>query len=274
MSKFISNVKGFAKKNAPAELTILTIAGIGLVAFFSGKETLNASEKLKKAEEESEKKQREEQEADGVEPDKVVIEEMSNKEKLKIVAPCYKKTGAAILATSLCAGAAWKISENRVKSAVEMYLGLRASTKAFKEAVEENTTKKQKEKIDAQASEKMIKNVNISATPFVETGHGNLPFLFLYTNTPFHCNYEWLQKVQDELNSGDGLGVTINDIAYAIGIPEFDTVGDLLWFERMAPDDDPVKFDLAQTTKLEDGTPVTIVTFYDIPTPVPDGFGR
>lgn len=269
-NKLIEKAKFLAKKNAPVEFTLLAIAGVLATAYFSGKETLNAEKKLKEAEEKNYAKQKEEQENKGVEPEKVVVEELSKKEKLKIVAPCYKKTAAAVIGTGLCAGAAWKVSDNRIKGAVGAYTGMKACYEAFKGAVDDNIPKKQKDKITAKTDEELVRKVDISATPFVETGHGNLPFIFLYTKTPFHCNYEWIQKVQDELNSNDNPFVTLNDITYALGLEEYDTIGDILGFERNSPDDEPVKFDLTRTTKLADGTPVTIVTFYDVPVTVPE----
>lgn len=249
----------FVNNHADMFLTIAAVAGTVATAYFAGKDTLEAEKALKAKAEEQNK----------------TIKELDTETIVKTAAPCYKRTLVMALGTIGSEAAAFKVSSKKLKDAVTVYEGLKLSHKMLKKSVNENTTAAKKEKIYKDAADKKIQHsaATINTQKFVETGHGDLPFIFAYTQTPFHCSYEWLQHVEEILNTKakeNGDDVSIADITEEIGLPYYETWSDMLGFLNQGYND-VLRFDTTITTKLPDGTPVTVVNFWDIPSMIREG---
>lgn len=251
----------FVNKHADLFLTIGAVAGTVATAYFASKDTLEAEKALQaKAEEEGKE-----------------VKDLDTETKIKVAAPHYKRTLVMALGTIGSEAAAFKVSSKKLKDAVTVYEGLKLSHKVLKQSVDENTTEAKRAKIYKDAADKKIEHYSktINTQKFVETGHGDLPFIFAYTQTPFHCSYEWLQHVEEILNTKakeNGTDISIADIAEEIGLPYYETWSEMLGFLNQGDwSGDILRFDTTVTTKLPDGTPVTVVNFWDVPSMIREG---
>ena len=106
----------FIKNNSPTILTVVGSVGVGITAVMSARDTVKAIQRLDYERYNN-------------------LKELSKKEKIKLLVPCYIPTFIAGLSTILCICSANKLNKNIQNSLAGAYMLLDNSYKEYKESV-------------------------------------------------------------------------------------------------------------------------------------------
>lgn len=252
------------KKHAPAILTTLGLAGLGVTVYETSKGAIKAHERLKELHDTLEYQN----------------EERSHQifDDVKTIAPCMLGAGAAVIFTAGCNIASFKISAARIVT-----LATSCTWAERKIAEYQKYEAKVKEQIGEQKNEKMHTQViqdEIQTSPNLYSGLGKcpvgkVPCYSVELRAPF---YSTMQEIYDNWNlmlryhSGDGNRCIEECISVCNFFEEFPDLANIrredrnIWemYERIGWNPGAVMAIKTDSVLLADGTPAIAVSMKNV----------
>ncbi len=252
LTKTISNnspaiVKAAVKKCGKYSAEIFTgmsIAGVGVTAFFAAKNTLKAAEIIKEAEEEAE-------------------EPLTVKDKVRLTWKVYIPTASSAILTGVCVVGINASHKRRYASVVAACTTLEKALSEYGEAVVETVDEKTFEKIKEKRDEHILENNPVDYSKVIKTGYGDDLCFDAWSGRYFYSNANFLEKVYNEkfkgsLEAGHEDFLPLNDWYYEIGL-DSTRAGEVLGFDVQDI------ADIRITTRLTpDNKPCVVVDFIDL----------
>ena len=239
----------FTVENSPAILTGLGVVGVGTTAVLASKATVKAVDRIRN----EEAFRVSEYKGEGDEP------YLSNKEKVKLVAPLYISAVATGTLTATCIIFANRIGTKRAAAMAAAFTIAEKNFEDYREKVVEKLgEKKERDVRDEVAQERVTRN---PPNNIVVTGKGAVPFLDSFTGIWFESSMEDVKHAINRLNhklNHDGYA-SLNDFYDYLGVANT-TMGNILGW-----DSDELLDPYITTTVTDDERPAFHMEYRKVP---------
>ena len=242
--KLLNRLKSVIEKRSDDILMGFGIGGIVVTAFFAGKNTLAAKEKI----EEEKKKEN--------------VDRLDKKKVIKTVWKCYIPTAISAAASAGCILGSRHIKSKRHAALLAAYSITEKALVEYKDAAIETVGEKKEKQIrDTVAKKAIEKNPNVNKEVII-TGKGDSLCYDATFGRYFYSNYEKIRQSVNNLNSRliTEMYITLNEFNIELGLPCCD-IGDELVFHI-----DYGLIELNYSSQLdENGTPCLVISYKTVP---------
>lgn len=220
------------KSNSPEILTGVSVAGVGITAYLSGKAAVKASEILKYHDANSKK-------------------ELNWKQKTKLVWKTYLPAGISGAVTAGCIIGSSRASSHRTAAALSAYTLTEKAFTEYRSKVAEQIGKNKERKVRDDIVQDSVKDDRPFSENIIFWGEGPFTCIERYTHRYFRSDMEALRKAENKINHkiNNELYVTLDDFYDIIGLPHT-SVSD-----RMGWKSDRGLMELHMTSVLIEGKP-------------------
>ena len=245
------NIRGLAKafkntlvKNADDILIGFGVGGIFITAFFAGRDTLKAKEKIDEVKKEEK------------------VERLDKKKIVKTVWKCYIPTAVSATATAACILSGRRIKAKRYAALMTAYSLTDKAYTEYKEAALETVGKKKEKDIqDTVAKNEILKDPNVNKDVII-TGKGMSLCYDAAFGRYFYSDYEKIRQSVNNLNFRlrTEMYISLNDFYYELGLPAVDMGNKLGWNINVS------QIEIAYSSQLtENGTPCLVMNYLVAP---------
>lgn len=236
----LDRVKHFIGQNAPTILTIMSCAGVVGTAICAGQDALKARDVLLQAE--------------------MNNEDLSKREGLMRVAPCYISTALMASATVACIISNHQVSTGKIAAYASAYSLAQAAAKEYRDKVVDIIGEKKAKDIDDAIADKHMAEHPASKQPIV-VGDGQVLCYDNLSGRYFSSDMESLRKIVNDLNFDlmSDMWVRLNEFYDRIGLDPINLGEELGWSVDH-------QIELKFSSRLTDnGKPCLVVDFYTMP---------
>ena len=220
------------KSSSPEILTGLSIAGLGITAYMTGKAAVKASEILKYHDANSKK-------------------ELDWKTKFKLVWKTYLPAGISGAVTAGCIIGSSRASSHRTAAALSAYKLTEKAFTEYRAKVAEEIGKNKERKVRDEIAQDRVAEDVASSKQIVMWGFGDVACCEMYTHRFFKSDMESLRKAENKINRdvNNHLYVTLDEFYDIVGLPHTSES------DRKGWDSETGLMELHFTTVLMDATP-------------------
>lgn len=237
----ISNrVQHFVGQNAPTILTIMSGVGVIATAACAGRDTLRARDVLRESEEEG--------------------QNLSKKDEIMRVVPCYISTALMASATIACIIGQHRVSTGKIAAYASAYSLAQAAAREYRDKVIDIVGEKKAKEIDDAITDKHLEDNPASKQPII-VGDGKVLCYDNLSGRYFTSDMESLRKIVNDLNFNlmTDMWVRLNEFYDRIGLEPINLGEELGWsVDHMIE----LKFSSRLT---DDGKPCLVIDFYTMP---------
>lgn len=206
------NIGKFISKNSPTILTIATVTGIGVTAFFCTNATIKAVRIVDELEEEKE-------------------EPLTKLEIVQACWKCYIPAMASAGGSIVCAISSNAVNARRNAALASAYVLATDALKTYKDKTEEILGASKSQQIQSEINQDVFKNNPHDNATLIRTGYGETLCLDSISGQYFRSSIEKVRWAINEANKEllNGGYVTINDLYYLLGLKESVLGSELGW---------------------------------------------
>lgn len=236
----LDRAKHFIGQNAPTILTVMSCAGVIATAVCAGQDTLKAHAVLSQVEMDD--------------------EDLSKKEALMRVAPCYISTVLMASATLACIIGQHRVSTGKIAAYASAYSLAQAAAREYRDKVVDIVGEKKAQDIDNAIADKHLAEHPASKQPIV-VGDGKVLCYDNLSGRYFTSDIETLRKIINDLNFDlmSDMWVRLNEFYDRINLEPINLGEELGW---SVDHQIRLKFSSRLT---DDGKPCLVIDFETMP---------
>lgn len=236
----LNRIQHFVGQNAPTILTVMSCAGVIATAACAGHDTLRARDVLLKAEMEN--------------------QDLSKKDKIARLVPCYISTALMASATIACIIGQHQVSTGKIAAYASAYSLAQAAAREYRDKVVDIIGEKKAKEIDDAIADKRLAE-NPASVQQVIVGDGKVLCFDNLSGRYFMSDMESLRKIVNDMNFDlmSDMWVRLNDFYERVGLKPINLGEELGWSVDH-------QIELKFSSRLtDDGKPCLVIDFYTMP---------